>query len=156
MNTIMNIRAITLAVCAVSTTVFAQTVPVVVPSTAAEPPPAKHSCVKPVLPDAARKITAPEKNALVAGLEAFRTCIQAFAAGHEKIKVDRDKEVAALQDAAQTALTAAKVAAANLNTAVREYNEFSLQAVARINKDEPAPKSPGNTEAAPPRPSKNY
>lgn len=152
----MNIRALILgfAACSISATAFAQTAPVAAP--VAPAPLAKHDCAKPALPDATKKLTTQEKNTAVKSLEAFRNCVRTFSDGQEKIKADREKEAKALQDSALMAIAAAKAAAAAVNAAVADYNELSQETVKRLNKDEPAPKSAGNTEAAPPRPSKNY
>ena len=152
----MNIRAFILALsaCGISATAIAQTTPVV--ASVAPAPLAKHDCAKPALPDAAKKLTTQEKNAFVKNLETYRNCIRTFSDGQEKIKADREKEAKALQDSALVALAAAKTAAAAVNSAVADYNDLSQETVKRLSKDEPAPKSAGNTEAAPPRPSKNY
>ena len=122
-----------------------------------EPALARHSCARPVLPDAARKITAQERNAVVASLETFRTCVRTFSDGQEKIKDAREKEAKALQESSQVALAAAKAAAAAVDTAVKDYNQYSEEAVKIVTvKDEPAPKQQGKAEIVPPRPARSY
>lgn len=155
----MNIRAtafahsvaLTCIVFGTPNVAFAQAAPA-----AQEPAVAKHSCVKPPMPDAAKKISAQEKNIVVKNLETYRTCVRTFSDAQEKIKDAREKEAKALQDSSQVALAAAKAAAAAVDTAVKDYNDFSQETVKRLNKDEPAPKAQGNPEGAPPRPSKSY
>ncbi len=158
----MNIRTLAvIVICAVSSTSFAQS-----PTTTAAPaaaaaaaqvqPLATHNCVKPQWPDAAKKLTEKERNAVLAELEVFRTCIRAFSDTYEKIKIAREKEVKELQESAQVALAAARAAATTVNAAVIEYNTFSQETVKFLNKDVPPEKSPGKVEAAPPRPSKSY
>ena len=122
-----------------------------------EPALARHSCAKPVLPDAAKKLTAQERNAVVASLETFRTCVRTFSDGQEKIKDAREKEAKALQESSQVALAAAKAAAAAVDTAVKDYNQYSEEAVKIVTvKNEPAPKQQGKAEIVPPRPARSY
>ncbi len=158
----MNIRAIAVLACTISTTALAQSpaaiaAPAAAAATSPTPTPlATHSCVKPQWPDAAKKLTEKERNAVLAELEVFRTCIRAFSDTYEKIKNAREKEVKELQESAQTALAAAKAAAVTINAAVIEYNTYSQETVKFLNKDVPPEKNPEKAEAAPPRPSKSY
>jgi hypothetical protein len=146
----MNYRTITIAtsLALASTLSFAQT-------PAADAGIAKHSCAKPALPDAAKKLTVQERNAIVASLETYRTCIRAFSDGQEKIKSAKEQEAKSLQESSQAALAAAKAAAAAVDGAVNDYNALSAAAVKIIQpKDEV--KKTGTNEAPAARPSKSY
>ncbi|MEP7154662.1 MAG: hypothetical protein ABI905_02745 [Betaproteobacteria bacterium] len=147
----MRVLAVALsAMCTLSFSAIAQT------PAAADAPLVKHGCTKPALPDASKKMTVVEKNAVVASMEVFRNCVRAFSDGQEKIKLAKEQEAKTLQDSSQVALAAAKAAKASVDAATAEYNTFSADAVKILNKDAPAQASQGKAEPAPPRPSRNY
>lgn len=153
----MNKQTLALIFCAASATAFAQA-PATTPA-AADAPLAKHSCAKPPLPDANKKMTTVEKNAVVASMEKFRTCVSEFSSGQEKIKAAKEAEAKSLQDQSQAALKSAQAAKAAVDGATTDYNTFSADAVKILNKDAaaaPAPASKGTAEPAPPRPVKYY
>ncbi|MBP8120044.1 MAG: hypothetical protein KAY04_02290, partial [Burkholderiales bacterium] len=64
----INFKSLAVAAVAASAPMFAAAQA----TTTAEPPLARHSCAKPALPDAAKKLTVPERNAIVVSLEAYR------------------------------------------------------------------------------------
>ena len=148
----MKMRALALALCTLSAGAIAQTTPAAAP----DAPLAKHSCTKPALPDAIKKMTTVEKNAVVASMEVFRTCVRSFSDGQEKIKATKEQEAKSLQDSSQVALASARAAKAAVDAATADYNAFSAETVAILTKDAPAQASKGTAEPAPPRPAKYY
>ena len=124
----INFKSLAVAAVAASAPMFAAAQA----AATAEPPLARHSCAKPALPDAAKKLTVPERNAIVVSLEAYRNCIRAFSDSQEKIKAAKELEAKALQDSSQAALAAAKSAKSSVDAAVEDYNVFSQAAVKLI------------------------
>ena len=153
----MNKQTLALLLCTVSVGAFAQAP--AAPAAATDAPLAKHSCAKPALPDANKKLTTVEKNAFVASMEKFRTCVREFSDGQEKIKAAKESEAKSLQESSQAALKSAQSAKAAVDGATTDYNTFSADAVKILNKDAAAPApaaSKGTAEPAPPRPVKYY
>ncbi len=147
----MKIYSISIAVAAFSTAVFAQTTPA--PATAATVAPlAKHSCTKPAMPDASKKIATAEANAFVRTLETFRNCVQAFSDSQKAIAAAKQQEAEALRLSALEASQAASAAVAAANEAVKEYNGFSEQAVKIVTPKEPAAPNKTNPVERPPTP----
>ena len=154
----MKMRTLVVALCTLSAGAFAsaQTTQTTPAPAVADAPLARHSCTKPALPDASKKLTVVEKNAVVASMEVFRNCVRTFSDGQEKIKSAKEQEAKALQDSSQAALAAAKAAKASVDGATADYNAFSADAVKILTKDAPPEASKGTAEPAPPRPVKYY
>ena len=147
----MKIYSISIAVAAFSTAVFAQTTPA--PTTAAAPVPlAKHSCAKPAMPDASKKIATAEANALVRTLETFRNCVQVFFESQKAIAATKQREAEVLTASAQEASQAAAAAIAAANEAAKDYNALSEQAVKIVTPKEAAAPNKTNPVERPPTP----
>ena len=130
----MKFRSIGFAVAALSIAAHAQTPPEGAIATA---PLASHNCAKPAMPDAAKKYPIEEANAFVRVLESFRSCVQAFSESQKAIVVAKQKEADALRVSMLEASQAATVAAMAANTAVKDYNAFSEQALEIVTPKEP-------------------
>jgi len=115
---------------------------------------AKHSCAKPALPDAAKKLTTQEKNAIIASLEVFRNCVFKFSDEQQKQMLAKQKEAEALSASIKTANAAILAGKAAVDGAVDDYNQFSQAATKIIQKDDV--KKTGTNEAPAARPSKSY
>lgn len=115
---------------------------------------AKHSCTKPALPDAAKKLTAQEKNAIIASMEVFRNCVYKFSDEQQKQMLAKQKEAEALSASIKTANAAILASKAAVDGAVDDYNQFSQAATKIIQKDDV--KKTGTNEAPAARPSKSY
>ena len=153
----MKINSIGLLLATFSMTAIAQSPPTVVPSIS-NAPLAKHSCVTPPMPDAAKSFTANESNAFVRTLEAFRTCVQTFAEAQKVIVAAKQKEAETLRQSAVDAFQAANAAAAAADAAVKEYNAYSDQAVRIVTPKAPtdAPNKAAPIEPSAPRPQRSY
>ena len=138
-----------------STATFAQTPP---SSATVKIPLVAHSCAKPVIPDASKKLTAAETNAFVRTLETFRNCVQTFSESQKQIATYKQKEAEALKLSALDASAAATAAAASADAAAKDYNSFSEQAIKIVTPKEPAdaPKKAGSIEPPAPRPQRGY
>ena len=153
----MKIYSISIAAAAFSTAVFAQTTPA--PTAAAAPAPlAKHSCAKPAMPDAAKKIATAEANALVRTLETFRSCVQIFFESQKAIAATKQREAEVLTASAQEASQAAAAAIAAANEAAKDYNALSEQAVKIVTPNEPAAPNKASPLDRPtmPQPQRSY
>ncbi|MBL8523475.1 MAG: hypothetical protein JNN20_07295 [Betaproteobacteria bacterium] len=115
---------------------------------------AKHSCTKPPLPDAAKKLTAQEKNAIIASMEVFRNCVFKFSDEQQKQMLAKQKEAEALAVQVKTANAAILASKAAVDGAVDDYNQFSQAATKIVQKDDA--KKTGTNEAPAARPSKSY
>jgi hypothetical protein len=124
----MKFLSIGIAVAVLCTDAFAQTPP---PATApAEKAPlAKHSCPKPAMPDATKKMAVADANAFVRVLETFRNCVQTFTDGQKQIADTKQKEAEALRASALEVAAIAAAAVAAANAAAQDYNSFSEQAI---------------------------
>ena len=146
----MKLCTMAFAVAALSTTVFAQTP---VPTVATAPAPlAKHSCAKPAMPDASKKIAAAEANALLRTLETFRNCVQIFFESQKVIAATKQREAEVLTASALEASQAAAAAIAAANEAAKDYNAFSEQAVKIVTPIEPAAPNKASPLDRPPTP----
>ncbi len=152
----MKIYSISFAAAAFSTAVFAQTTPA--PTAAAVVAPlAKHSCAKPAMPDASKKIAIAEANAFVRTLETFRNCVQTFSDSQKAIAAAKQKEAETLKLSALDASQAATAAAAAADAAAKDYNAFSEQAIKIVTpKEVAAPAKAGIIEPPAPRPQRGY
>ena len=152
----MKIYSISFAAAAFSTAVFAQTTPA--PTAAAVVAPlAKHSCAKPAMPDALKKIAIAEANAFVRTLETFRNCVQTFSDSQKAIAAAKQKEAETLKLSALDASQAATAAAAAADAAAKDYNAFSEQAIKIVTpKEVAAPAKAGIIEPPAPRPQRGY
>jgi hypothetical protein len=115
---------------------------------------AKHGCTKPTLPDAAKKLTTQEKNAIIASMEVFRNCVFKFSDEQQKQMLSKQKEAEALSASIKTANAAILAGKAAVDGAVEDYNQFSQAATKIIQKDDV--KKTGTNEAPAARPSKSY
>ena len=137
-----------------STATFAQTPPF---PAAEKIPLVTHGCAKPAMPDASKKLTAAETNAVVRTLETFRNCVQTFSESQKQIAATKQKEAEALKLSALYAAAAATAAAAAADAAVKDYNAFSEQAIKIVVPKEPdAPKKAGTIDPPAPRPQRGY
>ncbi len=152
----MKIYSISFVAAAFSTAVFAQTTPA--PTAAAVVAPlAKHSCAKPAMPDASKKIAIAEANAFVRTLETFRNCVQTFSDSQKAIAAAKQKEAETLKLSALDASQAATAAAAAADAAAKDYNAFSEQAIKIVTpKEVAAPAKAGIIEPPAPRPQRGY
>ena len=115
---------------------------------------AKHGCTKPALPDAAKKLTAQEKNAIIASMEVFRNCVFKFSDEQQKQMLAKQKEAEALSAQVKTANAAILAGKAAVDGAVDDYNQFSQAATKIVQKEDV--KKTGTNEAPAARPSKSY
>ena len=151
----MKFHSIGFLLATVSMTAMAQS-PATVTPTVPPAPLAKHSCVSPAMPDATKSYTADESNAFVRTLETFRSCIQTFTEGQKVIVASKQNEAEALRQSAVDAFQAAKAAAAAADAAVKEYNNYSEQAIRivtpKAQKTPDAPKKAAAVEPPAPKP----
>ena len=152
----MKLFSIGFAIAALSLTAFAQTPT----SPVAEKiiPLATHDCPKPAMPEASKKLTPAETNAVIRALETFRNCVQAFSEVQKQIAATKQKEAEALKMSALAASAAATAAATSADAAAKDYNTFSEQAVKLVTPKETAeaPKKAGAIELPAPRPQRGY
>jgi hypothetical protein len=149
----MKFIPISLVFAALATAAHAQA-----PAVAGKAPIATHSCTKPPLPDASKKLSAAEGNAFVRSLETFRNCVQAFSEGQKQVIVAKQKEAESLKAAALEASAAAVAAAAAVDAATTEYNTFSDQAVKIVTPKDSADnaKKSAPVDIPAPRPQRGY
>ena len=153
----MKIYSIGFAAAVFSAAVFAQTTPA---STAAVvvAPLAKHSCAKPAMPDASKKIATAEANAFVRTLETFRNCVQTFSEGQKLIAAAKQKEAETFRVSSIDASQAATAAAAAADAAAKDYNAFSEQAIKIVTPKETVAPNKNNPVERPttPQPQRGY
>ena len=81
------------------------------PTPVVEPALTKHSCTKPEIPDASKKLGAERMNLFIAGFNAYKECVSDFALAQKKI--------------AEQQQSIAQATIASANAAVKEYNDFA-------------------------------